>query len=428
MRKLLIVDPSLLSLEGHSYNYDLAIAQAATRRFDEVVVYADREFRDASARMRDCRPVLNRLRIDTLKRCTNAVFHLFGRRARSAASVSAHATVVPGVWDWMVRLAEWLRARDLEWSLRSILRDHQRQGDDVHVFVQHAHFSELILAARLEPGAHIHLVLRYSPELVNAGQLPKVRFAGLLATLNRSRTLHLYTDSERLSAEYAALGAKRIRTLPVPILVPDNALSHTGADALAVRVAILGSARVEKGFCELAPLIERFPKQAGGRPVTAMIQTTPDSADPRVREALRELNALAARLPAGSLELLASPVPVETYYSWLGRAGIVALPYLSRKYNASTSGIFVEALCFGVPVICPADSWMADVLAEAEHGAGLRIGEVVSSIAEVPAAVEKIGAALPEYRAAVREFATAWRRTHNADACVKVLLEATAEE
>ena len=154
-----------------------------------------------------------------------------------------------------------------------------------------------------------------------------------------------------------------------------------------------------------------------------MIQTTPDSADPRVREALRELNALAARLPAGSLELLESPVPIETYYSWLSRADIVALPYLSKKYNASTSGIFVEALCFGVPVICPADSWMADVLAEAEHGMGLPIGEVVSSIAEVPVAVEKIGAALPEYRAAVREFATAWRKTHNADACVEILLE-----
>jgi len=66
---------------------------------------------------------------------------------------------------------------------------------------------------------------------------------------------------------------------------------------------------------------------------------------------------------------------------------------------------------------------MADVLAEAEHGMGLPIGEVVSSIAEVPVAVEKIGAALPEYRAAVREFATAWRKTHNADACVEILLE-----
>src|SRR5436309_16110817 len=135
-----------------------------------------------------------------------------------------------------------------------------------------------------------------------------------------------------------------------------------------------------------------------------MIQTTPDSADPRVREALRELNALAARLPAGSLELLESPVPIETYYSWLGRAGIMALPYLSQKYNASTSGIFVEALCFGVPVVCPAESWMADIVAEAKATKGLIIGEVVRSLDEIPGAVENIAAALPEYRSAVSEF------------------------
>jgi glycosyltransferase involved in cell wall biosynthesis len=116
-------------------------------------------------------------------------------------------------------------------------------------------------------------------------------------------------------------------------------------------------------------------------------------------------------------------VPTETYYGWFARAGIVALPYLSRKYNASTSGIFVEALCFGVPVVCPADSWMADVVAEAAASKGFRIGEVVQSIGAIPGAVEKIAAALPQYRADVRRFAGLWRKTHNAEACVQILLE-----
>src|SRR5690242_497647 len=91
-----------------------------------------------------------------------------------------------------------------------------------------------------------------------------------------------------------------------------------------------------------------------------MVQVTRDSADPRIRECVAELEALARRLPAGRLELLDSPVPMDTYYGWFERSGIVALPYLSKKYNASTSGIFVEAVCFGVPVAVPAESWMAD--------------------------------------------------------------------
>lgn len=425
MRKLLIVDPTLTSLEGHSYNYDAAICEAAKGRFDQVVVYADREFVDDSGRIPDCRPVLNRIRLDTLKRAVNAAFHPFRRRSAGTGGYAAHSTVVPNVWPWLIGFAKTLRAADLRYSLREILREHA--GSEVHVLLQHAHFSELLLAERLArrratpPGVHLHLVLRYSPELVNSGQLSPARFGELLRNLAAAvePRVHLYTDSERLSDQYAALAGSPVITLPVPLLAAPPPAASMGHRA-RVHVAFLGAARVEKGFCELPRLIERFPPGLG-----ATVQIARDSPDPRIREAVRELEALAARLPAGSIELLESPAPSDVYYGWIARSDIVALPYLSPKYNASTSGIFVEAVGFGVPVISPADSWMADVVHEARDKLGLRIGEVIGSLAELPAAAARIAAALPDYRAAVERFARAWRKTHNADECVNLLLRAS---
>ena len=417
MRKLLIVDPTLQSLLGHSYNYVLAIQEAASTAFDEVVVYVDRGFRDASGRLTS-QPVLNRLRVDALKGGVNSLFHLLGRRTRAGNETSAHSTVVPGVWTWLIGFAKWLRARDLEWSLRRILREHR--GAELHVFIQHAHLSELQLAARWVEAAHLHLVLRYSPDLMNSGQMTDAAFRTLLSGLGPC--VHLFTDSERLSAEFRAAGARAVSTLPVPLLLPEH---DAQLEPDVVRVAFLGSSRVEKGYCELPALLARLPRESGARRIGAMVQVTSDSADPRIRETTRELEALAARLPAGTIELLGSPVAMDTYYGWVARSGIVALPYLSKKYNASTSGIFVEALCFGVPVICPAESWMADVVAEAARD-DLRIGEVVGSLEEIPAAVARIGASLDAYRAAVSEFSRAWRKTHNADACVELLLQAAA--
>jgi len=422
MRKLLIVDPTLISLEGHSFNYDAAICEAARGRFDEVVVYGDRRFRDPSGRIADCRPVLNRMRLETLKRGVNAVFHPFRRRSGETAAHAAHSTIVPNVWPWLIRAAKALRAADLAYSLRAILREHD--AGEVHVLLQHAHLSELLLAGRLarrratRPGVHLHLVLRYSPELVNSGQLSRREFGELLGRLGKAvqPRVHLYTDSERLSAEYAALSGSRITTLPVPLPVSDLPAAF-GADGDRVRVAFLGASRVEKGFCELPALIERFAPA-----LRAVVQVARDSPDPRVRKAVGELDTLAARLPAGSVELLESPVPTDVYYGWIARSGIVALPYLSAKYNASTSGIFVEAVCFGVPVICPAESWMADVVRDAAQEFRLRIGEVIASVAELPAAAAKIAASLQDYRAAVEKFARIWRKTHNADECVKLLL------
>jgi glycosyltransferase involved in cell wall biosynthesis len=415
MRKLLIVDPTLFSMQGHSYNYVLAVQQAASDAFDETVVYADRDFRDPSGLLKT-RSVLNRLRLDSLKRAVNSVFHVLGRR--STPSTSAHSTIVPGVWGWLIGLAKWLRARDLQHSLHDILREHAAT-DELHIFIQHAHLSELQLADRWRERAHLHLVLRYSPDLVNSGQLTSGEFSALLSRLPEN--VHLYTDSERLTREFRAAGARKVRTLPVPIHLPDHANARSDG---VIRIAFLGSSRVEKGYCELPRLIRKLPRQTSGGRIVVMVQVTTDSPDPRIRESTRDLEELGRELSAGALELLQSPVPMDTYYGWLARASIVALPYLSKKYNASTSGIFVEALSFGLPVIVPADSWMADVVEEAASVDKLSIGRIVADIDDIPHAVIEIASALSQYCEAVRNFASRWRRTHNASECVRRLLEA----
>jgi glycosyltransferase involved in cell wall biosynthesis len=433
MRTLLIVDPSLLSLEGHSYNYDRAIFEAAQGRFDEVVLYADRGFRDNGQRAVPCRPVLNRLPIALLKRWANAVFHVAGRGGAApapSAAQSAHATVVPGVWGWIVRLGKRLRARDLESSVRAIIAGQGgNEKDELHLLFQHANLAELLVADRLRRAAgsgpvHLHLVLRYSPELVNAEFFAAAEFASLLQRIAASRAplVHFLTDSERLSAEYRALGVRQVATLPVPVLLPEE--EPAAQEAGRVDVAFLGSARVEKGFCELPALVQAMPRKAGGIAVRAVIQVTSDSPDPRVRATLDELRRMEQALPAGALELRASPVPMPVYYSWVRSAGIVALPYISDKYNASTSGIFVEAICFGVPVLAPANSWMADMIGEAERIHGLRIGEVFAGLGEIPVLVAKMAADNARYRADVRQYSKLWRQTHNPGACLDVMMAA----
>lgn len=434
MRKLLIVDPTLVSLEGHSYNYDRAIFEAAQDQFDEVLLYADRGFRDSGRHAVPCRAILNRLPIALLKRWANAVFHVAGRSGASRAPSEAqtgHATVVPGVWGWIVRFGKRLRARDLESSVRAIIAEqHGDARDELHLLFQHANIAELLVADRLcratgDRPVHLHLVLRYSPEFVNAEFFPAAAFASLLKRIDQSRAplVHFLTDSERLSAEYRALGVRRVGTIPVPVILPveDPVMQEVGR----VDVAFLGSARVEKGFCELPALVRAMPREAGGIAIRAVVQVTRDSPDPRVRGTLYELRRMLQGLPAGVLELRDSPVPMPVYYSWVRSAGIVALPYVSDKYNASTSGIFVEAICFGVPVLAPANSWMSDMIDEAARDHGLRIGEVFAGLGEIPALVGKMAADNPRYRADVRQYSKLWRQTHNPGACLEAMMAAT---
>jgi glycosyltransferase involved in cell wall biosynthesis len=170
-----------------------------------------------------------------------------------------------------------------------------------------------------------------------------------------------------------------------------------------------------------------MPRESGGRMVRSVVQVTSDSPDPRVRATLEELRRMEKTLPPGALELRASPVPMPVYYSWMRSAGIVALPYISDKYNASTSGIFVEAICFGVPVLAPANSWMADMIDEAQRAHGLRIGEVFAALEQIPAIVARMASDLARYRADVKRFSVIWRRTHNPASWVRALLAATTQ-
>jgi len=431
MRKLLIVDPTLESLEGHSYNYDRAIFGAAQSKFDEVVLYADLGFHDGSPQAIPCKPVLNRLPFNALKRWVRQRLHPFTRTSREGDTGVRHAPDSLNLWGWLIRLAKRLRARDLEGSVRSIIAQQGGEHVELHVFFQNTRIDELLVADRLRtsapPGAvYLYLVVRHSPELCNARFFDYAEFGSLLRRLAASRSprVSFLTDSERLSAEYRALGLGRVGTLPVPILLPDE--EPAPANPARVDVSFLGASRVEKGFCELPALVARLPRKAGGRAVRAVVQVPRDSADPRVRATVAELRRLENALPQGALELRDSPVPMPVYYGWVRSAGVVALPYLSDKYNASTSGIFVEAISFGVPVLAPANSWMSDVIADTERVHGLRIGETFVKLEELPALVARMAEGIGCYRADVRRFSKLWRQTHNPGACVDAMLTAAA--
>jgi GDP-L-fucose synthase len=281
--RLLIVDPRHFA-GGHSYNYDAAICEAAK------ALRPGRGLRRPQFVDQSAHPGWTGLKshsvghTETRRECG---VHPFCRRSAGTAARAPHHRAECLAW----LIGSQSCAPSICATASEILRG-------IAAAASHGAYWSWCrrkrLVRRRAPPAYLHLVLRYSPELVNSGQLSPARFGKLLAGLAEAvePRVHLYTDSERLSAQYAALAGSPVITLPVPLLAaPPPAVSE--GDRARVHVAFLGAARVEKGFCELPRLIERFPPGLG-----ATVQIARDSPDPRIREAVRELEALAARLPA----------------------------------------------------------------------------------------------------------------------------------
>src|SRR6185369_9537754 len=66
------------------------------------------------------------------------------------------------------------------------------------------------------------------------------------------------------------------------------------------------------------------------------------------------------KLEGERVQLVREPVDSKRYYEILSMADIVVLPYRERNYRARTSGVLVEALAAGKPVVVTKGTWLEE--------------------------------------------------------------------
>lgn len=173
--------------------------------------------------------------------------------------------------------------------------------------------------------------------------------------------VHFYTDTPELSEQHSLLGVAGFSTLPIPhTFRPRHTSRLPGAP---LRLTYLGDARKEKGYHHLPTAI--------GNLWTAHVQTE------KVRFVIQsnyntpagEVEAVIARgqleaFDSDGVELVYGPLPSEEYADLLLSSDAVLIPYDQDRYYARSSGILVEALSAGIPVVVPAGTWMARQFAD----------------------------------------------------------------
>lgn len=170
-------------------------------------------------------------------------------------------------------------------------------------------------------------------------------------------SVRFYTDTDELTEQYAVLGIYPFETLPVPVELPERAATPD-AHAAPLVIGYLGDARDEKGFPHLPKLVEAFAPRPGSAPsVRFLFQANfnvPDG-EPGSRYARSVLQSYDRDF----VELSYGPFDSAHYAILLLRMDIVLIPYVAENYSARSSGVLMEALSAGLPVLAPTCSWMA---------------------------------------------------------------------
>ena len=372
MRKFILIDHSLKDLGGHYYTYASCVLPAAQRAGFAVALAVNREFRDFDALPKDW--------------TAHAVYRDKSHSHRTLQEQRCTGTL-GALTAWWTQMRKAMRTRERERIARSFAEDCTTLFECVplnagdHVFIATASELDLdgltrFLQAQPRSGAHYrdvdwHLQFHLGPfngrdpdykTQTAARESMHEVFAEALARAPGHR-IHLYCTTEQLTAQYQSLRAAQFDTLPYPVhpLFREGALSSSTPGP--VRIACLGHTRREKGYRQLPAIVTAlWPEYLRAGRAQLVMQT-------RRRDLQRRLDALFARLgdrhhDSTVVSYASFPLSLERYAALVRSSGIGLLLYDSARYYARCSGVLLEMLTAGVPVIVPAGCWLSEQIEE----------------------------------------------------------------
>jgi hypothetical protein len=174
--------------------------------------------------------------------------------------------------------------------------------------------------------------------------------------LNSLATVARYfTDSEELTLQYQFVFEHTFRTLPIP---HTKHFLSTGRTPEALTISYVGDARSEKGFPLLPSMLaDYFAQPTGNQPrVRFTFQANYNVPDGEPACVVAKAQLLSGDWPVTLIEHALSG---DEYDRLLAQSSIGLLPYERDNYYARTSGVLIEYLSAGIPVIVPERTWLA---------------------------------------------------------------------
>lgn len=394
MPRFVLIDHSLRSVGGHHYEYAVHVLREAETAGFAIVLATHRSFQDRS----HLPATWQVLPVFPYHTYSPYAFATESRRPQTVGTGGA-STVAPSrttrSGSWLFRS---LLAPRLDWYRR---RDRQRR---LKCFVSACH--ELFVKVAIEPG-DVVLVPTLSPfdlqglasylasaphtmqatwhlqfqfDLLDPPATRRTDQQQRLVSLRRQcraarqliphHDISLYATTSRLATQYQQLGIGEVRELPYPVNPGLHTQQQAPSPARPLRITCAGGMRREQGSHQLAMVIRDLwlPYLAAGRG-QLQIQASRwrfHRLLSRVKGRLRREVARSVRKPDGQAGLvrIEQPLPMDAYQQLIRDTNIGLLLYNRDSYYARCSGVLVEMLAAGVPVIVPAASWLADQLAE----------------------------------------------------------------
>jgi hypothetical protein len=368
MSRLILLDNSLRDVGGHHYQYSRDLLQAADESGRDCVLVAHRRFQSKRARLPPHWQVLSLFQHDgysshalCLGRIADGALGADGLPLQASTNRGLSST-----WRrWRRTTSRQRYLKHFEATLRMVFERIGFDPDDRVLLATCSDFDLLGLVRYLKSDPRTqqpHWQLQFHFNLLEgreaeyeeqAERLHAARrqFTAALQQVPRHR-ISFYNTTAELSRQYNRLGVAHFENLGYPAsprFAPSTArepAKKSGGGRWQLTCA--GHLRREKG----KKVLDEFVQQLDRLPVASDLQVN-----------IQTDRTLRRRRRGGTqhVRIQAHPHPLTTtqYGELVRNSHIGVFLYDSRRYYSRCSGILVEMLASGVPVIVPSGCWLS---------------------------------------------------------------------
>jgi len=232
--------------------------------------------------------------------------------------------------------------------------------------------------------------------------------------LIRKGVARFVTDSAKLATEYRLLSGMELEVWPSPRVAASVPLTEDmRCDNAPVVFSCLGPARFEKGIDVMQVAIRAYLAAHPSGNARFVIQWNAPIMDVDGQPYLPDTDLRAEP----RVKLLKESMSSAEYDAAVAATDVMLLPYRRASYFARISGVAVEAVTAGIPIIYTKDTWCEDLVEDVGTGVGVADNDVEG----LAAAITALTADYARYRAEARVRAEKARRCHSGDAFLEKL-------
>jgi len=227
----------------------------------------------------------------------------------------------------------------------------------------------------------------------------------------RQPGLVLLAPTELIAAQLRACGFKNVQVVPYPI----TSCPVAEQQAPGFRhILSAGAARADKGIAHIAAFVARL--EECGENIPVIVQSSPEhygKCDDTTRQALARMTALSYP----PLIFQSETLPLDEYFGLFDGAICLQL-YDRQDFADRISGITLDAMSCGAPVVTLSGTWIARVVSR------FSAGEVVAGVDPVAVldAVRRIMADYETYRGNARRAGEALQTENSGEHLYRVLM------